>query len=232
MALRRVILVLDGEPEGVPHINTPSSGQDIEKGAPLPRDKVSPLPLVDPLPEFYGVKVDSQLLELCRNLSPAPKGIDQPRVRKPVKRRFHTRIIRRFIGLVNTSYSTGDRKTESSQNSDMPKDTRNQYDIDCGMRLRIARTAAGHGVLREFAKLTIDFLGVDTVKSAENKLSKYETGENQVPVEYVREMMTLIGVSMDFVYRGDISMIPEIALRNRIAAAVMEAKRQGLISSS
>ena len=73
------------------------------------------------------------------------------------------------------------------------------FAVACGQRLRIARLAVSQDSLRQFAKDT----GVD-----EDRLGKWELGENQVPPWYIEVLRVKFGINHDYIFAGQTCLLP------------------------
>lgn len=105
-----------------------------------------------------------------------------------------------------------DEKSSEWHAKDMKFET---YNIECGHRLRVAILAQGRSI-RDFARLTVATSGdVDDLRRAENKLSKWLTGEARVSADYVRRIKSLYGITLDYIFDGDLSGVPS-ELRDRL----------------
>lgn len=70
--------------------------------------------------------------------------------------------------------------------------------VDIGRRLR---------VIRSFIDLTQGELGKVTGIS-QSEYSMFETGERQITVKAANEMCDAFNITLDWIYRGDISSLP------------------------
>lgn len=197
-----VVLVLDGKQELGTHLNAPTLGEDVEQGAPFVGDAIRTLPLVDPLSKHHRVQVDPEICKVCRNPCPAAQGDNQVGVRKRL--RFHKRIIRRILGIVNAENDSDDKRLFSAENSDMAKKI---TAWEMGHRLKRVRKVfdvrSQAGLARKLsiaAKRPIDQKSVDAFAE---RISIYERGESNIPYEVARAVEAAFKVPVSYLLDGE-----------------------------
>ncbi|MEQ8354154.1 MAG: helix-turn-helix transcriptional regulator [Kiloniellaceae bacterium] len=97
----------------------------------------------------------------------------------------------------------------------MNQDIRDQYKVKAGERLRQTRQALGFRSQREFAKITGE---------SEANLSNWERGVSAVPPAYVSRLKNRFGVSLDWIFHGDLSMLPHSLAQELLKPQEMDDK--------
>lgn len=93
----------------------------------------------------------------------------------------------------------------------MSTDKRDPYNIECGKRLVIARTALGYpgkAGRRAWAKLTMPDETQEDILRSRDLLRKYENGDTLVRPAYVAKLKRLFGVDPNWIYSNDPSRLP------------------------
>lgn len=171
------------------------------------------LPLVDGLPVNRG----AHLIEGLGDFGSAAELIDEGRCCC-----HDDRIIGTFFRLVKMDNLSDDFGATADQNSAMARDPkktdkRDPYDIECGKRLILARTALGYPKRRPFARLTLDSATPEDARRAEDNLTKWENGYAGIPTWYVVKLKALFGITADYLYAGDLGSL-KADLREKISA--------------
>jgi hypothetical protein len=101
--------------------------------------------------------------------------------------------------------------------SAMSAEKRNPYDVECGKRLVLARTALGYPKRPQWARLTMPADTEEEYRQSLDLLRKYENGDTLVRPAYIAKLKRLFGIDPNWIYSNDPSRMPA-----ELAAKVVE----------